>query len=102
MGELFRRFWLPAVTTKDVGAPDSAPVRISRCLLLLILTPVLFVRSRPGAARCAADDLLRDTSRTTGVLGVAITPRGRKEGIAALKTRGMSFRNERCREKSMR
>jgi phthalate 4,5-dioxygenase oxygenase subunit len=28
MGELFRRFWLPAVTSADVGAPDSAPVRM--------------------------------------------------------------------------
>jgi phthalate 4,5-dioxygenase oxygenase subunit len=28
MGELFRRFWLPAVTSKDVGAPDRAPVRL--------------------------------------------------------------------------
>jgi phthalate 4,5-dioxygenase oxygenase subunit len=28
MGELFRRFWLPAVTVQDVGAPDSAPVRL--------------------------------------------------------------------------
>jgi phthalate 4,5-dioxygenase len=28
MGELFRRFWLPAVTMEQVGAPDSAPVRL--------------------------------------------------------------------------
>jgi phthalate 4,5-dioxygenase len=28
MGELFRRFWLPALTVKDVGEPDGAPVRL--------------------------------------------------------------------------
>jgi phenylpropionate dioxygenase-like ring-hydroxylating dioxygenase large terminal subunit len=28
MGELFRRFWLPAVSVQQVGEPDSAPVRL--------------------------------------------------------------------------
>ena len=82
---------------------DRAPVRIFRCLLLLILTPELFLRNHPRAALSAAGDLLPDTSRTTGVLGVAIEPaRPHPEGIAALETRGMCSTNERCREKSMR
>jgi hypothetical protein len=57
----------------------------------------------PGAVLRAAGDLLPDTSRTTGVLGVAIDlARPHPEGIAALETRGMCSTNERCREKSMR
>lgn len=28
MGELFRRFWLPAVTCQDLGGADGAPVRL--------------------------------------------------------------------------
>ncbi len=28
MGELFRRFWLPAILTSEVGEPDGAPVRL--------------------------------------------------------------------------
>jgi phthalate 4,5-dioxygenase oxygenase subunit len=28
MGELFRRFWLPALLTEEIAAPDSTPVRL--------------------------------------------------------------------------
>ncbi len=28
MGNLFRRFWLPALTSDELPAPDCAPVRI--------------------------------------------------------------------------
>jgi nitrite reductase/ring-hydroxylating ferredoxin subunit len=28
MGELFRRFWLPAVLSEEIAAPDSPPVRL--------------------------------------------------------------------------
>jgi len=66
----------PVVNTEFLhrrrGSPGSgrAPLWILRRLLLLILTPALFIRNRRDG--CAAADLLPDTSRTTGVLGVAI------------------------------
>jgi phthalate 4,5-dioxygenase len=28
MGELFRRFWLPALLSEELAKPDSAPVRL--------------------------------------------------------------------------
>ena len=28
MGDLIRRFWIPAVTIQDVKQPDGAPVRL--------------------------------------------------------------------------
>src|ERR1700722_14591229 len=69
------------------GSRGRTPIWILRCLLLFILTPAWFVRNRCDG--CAADDLLPDTSRTTGVLGVAIDlARPQAEGLRR-RTRGM-------------
>ena len=49
MGELFRRFWLPALITSEISEPDGVPVRL----------------------RLLGEDLVafRDTSGTVGIIG---------------------------------
>ena len=29
MGDLFRRYWIPALLSEEVGEPDGPPVRVS-------------------------------------------------------------------------
>ena len=38
MGELFRRFWLPALIPEELSGPDCDPVRL-RLLCLLYTSP---------------------------------------------------------------
>lgn len=72
MGELFRRFWLPALLSEEIAEPDSAPVRLRiLCEDLLAFrdsegrvgivepycahrgAPLFFGRNEEGGLRCA-------------------------------------------------
>ncbi|MCP3730032.1 Rieske 2Fe-2S domain-containing protein [Sphingomonas sp. MG17] len=71
MGELFRRFWLPALLSRDVAEPDGAPVRLRILSEDLVafrdtegkvgivsaycshrLAPLFFGRNEEGGLRC--------------------------------------------------